>query len=90
MENSLLGLVKFQVLATMELLEIVVYLESLVTTNFSQQEQQAINEITFQSLLNCMNNFKILFHVVLQFSQTMNLSYGKSSCPDMILKSFAQ
>lgn len=90
MENSLLALVIFQVLATMELLEIFMHLESLVTTDFSQQEQQGINEITLQSLLNCINNFKILFNVVLQFSQTMSPSYGKSSCSEVVLKSFAQ
>lgn len=77
MENSLLALLKLQVLATKDLLEMLMCLLSLVNTDFSQQDQQGINEITFQSLLSCINNSKILFSAVLQLSQTVNLSYGK-------------
>lgn len=68
----------------MELLEISIYSYSVANTDFSEQDQQGINEITFQSLLNCINNPKSLFNAVVQFSLTVNLSYRKSRCTELV------
>lgn len=61
------------------------HLYSLANTDFLEQDQQGTNEITFQNLLNSINNSKSLFDAVVQFSHTVNLSHRKSRCTELAL-----